>query len=128
MISPAPLLSGLMLSALLTALAGGSVEIFSTSKPSAGASNGAPVVVVPLSTPAATLAGGILTLLPSGEGQITGLGSPVWARFFNSEGDWLMDADARLNVDTDLGQEVVITAPSMYPGAFVRITGGTFVL
>ncbi len=66
-----------------------------------------------------------LILAQSAEGQLTSGGAPVWARAYATDGAWMFDCDTRLEGAADTGEELVIAAPALYPGAFVRISGGT---
>lgn len=126
MIAASPTLAEAMLSAVATAMAGGSVMLFASTRPAAGDSPAtAALTTLVLPTPAGVVGTGALTLASSEEGQLLAAGSPVWARVYSSAGAWLFDCDARLTGDADTGQEIVLTAPAVYPGAFVRITGGT---
>lgn len=66
-----------------------------------------------------------LVLAQSAEGQLVSGGAPEWARAYATDGAWMFDCDARLDGAADNGEELVVAAPALYPGAFVRISGGT---
>lgn len=131
MIVASPALARAMLigPGLVAALgADATVAIFDSLKPAAGqAPAGAAQATLALASSVGTWddADAWLILAQGAEGQLVSRGVPVWARAYASDGTWMFDCDARLQGDPDNGEELVITAPALYPGAFVRIAGGT---
>ncbi len=104
------------------------VAIFDSSKPAAGDAPAGPAqAIVVLAATAGTWddASARLILAQSAEGQLVSGGGPVWARAYATDGAWMFDCDARLDGAADNGEELVVAAPALYPGAFMRISGGT---
>lgn len=129
MIAVSTPLATAMLAALVQTLGAAMVELHNTTRPTAGAMPaGSAIATITLANPVGEVGGGVLTLTPSDEGQLLLAGSPLWARVYGTGGAWMFDCDARLSGDPDTGQELVVEAPALYPGAFVRITGGTLFL
>ena len=129
MIAASTTLSANMMVALLTTLgSAATVTLYPGTRPAPGATAvAAPVAVCVLATPAGVVdVHGELVLSASADGQLTGSATPTWARIIGTGGAWVLDCDARLSAEADTGQEIVVAAPAMYAGAFVRIASGTF--
>lgn len=122
-------LASAMMMALRTTLGGeATITLYPGVRPAPGVAAGvAPIAVCALANPAGEvdMAGDFL-LAPSEDAQLTSSSVPTWARFHGTGGAWVMDCDARLNTEADAGQEIVIAAPALYAGAFVRIASGAF--
>lgn len=131
MIAASTALSGNMMEALRVTLdtgGAGSVHLYAGTRPDPGdAAPGALVASCALADPCGTVDNaGALLLATSADGQIQTGSAPTWARLLNGSGAWVLDCDARLSGDADTGQELVIAATVVYPGAFLRIASGSF--
>lgn len=117
------------LRALIDTGGAGSVALCAGERPASGNAPGTLVVTCVLATPCGAVNfAGDLVLYTSAEGQILSASTPTWARITNGSGAWVLDCDARLSNDADLGQEIVVSVldGDIYPGAFVRIASGLF--
>ena len=129
MIAASGALSSAMMMGLVNLLGStAAATLYPGTRPAAG--NGSPsaaLCVIPLANPAGLVdMAGDLVLAPSGDGQLLSSATPTWARLHGTGGAWVLDCDVRLTGDADAGQEVVIDAPALYAGAFVRLASGTF--
>jgi hypothetical protein len=72
------------------------LQIYATPRPTPGGapSPGTLLVELILTEPCGTVAGGVLTVTAVGEATAVGSGTPVWGRFVNGSGAWVIDADA----------------------------------
>lgn len=99
------------LSHLSTGPGRASIEIYGTEEVGAGAdAGGAPLVVIVLDNPPATLVAGALVLHqfePTGD-MILVSGIATWARFKNGAGAWNMDTDVSL-----AGQDGAVQLPQL---------------
>ena len=81
------------------------IEVYGTTRPSAGgAAGGDALVIAVLAKPCAIVVDGVLELIaddPTGE-LILNSGAAVWARFKNGDGTWAFDAD--VSVDGGAGE------------------------
>lgn len=125
MIAASTAASAALMEALRTLLDGGSVSLYSGTRPAPGGTVTTLVATCALPAPCGSVSAGDLSLLASAQGQIVSASAPTWARLFTAGGGWVLDCDVRLSVDADAGQELVITAPALYPGAFVSIASGS---
>lgn len=120
------LLRQVRLEAMLPVLAGGAIDCYTLPRPAAGGASGSAVLIgtVPLATPAGAVAVPALSLVVPVEGQAVAAGDIAWCRLHTSDGAWLLDGDAGPG-----GSEAALRFDrlNMYPGAFIRLIGGTFV-
>ncbi len=97
----------------------GKIAVYGTARPATGgAAGGDPLVVFVLDQPCGTVsASGVLTITPPEDMvQITGAGSPVWARFLDGDDTPLFDATAGIS-----NAEVIVDQEVFYPGAFTAL-------
>jgi hypothetical protein len=107
------------LAASLARINGGSLALYSTTRPVMGAAPGAaPLVVIQLDDPAGTIADNELTLTPSDEALVAVSGTAVWGRFFS--------ATSVAEIDADVGVEITLPSAELYAGGYTRLSSGTF--
>jgi hypothetical protein len=122
--------AGLMALGLKTAIdaggAAGYVKFYDGSRPSPGGTpTGALVVTCPLAYPCGSVDGsGNLIFTAGTEGLVGVTSTPTWARIFRSDDTRVADCSCRLSSDPDTGEEIVLDAPSVYAGAYIKIAGG----
>lgn len=126
MIAVSPAASAAMMQALGTLLDGASVSLYAGTRPAPGGTVTTLVATCALPAPCGSVGSGDLVLLASAQGQIVSASAPTWARLFTAGGAWVLDCDVRLVGDANAGQELVIDAPALYPGAFLVIGSGAF--
>lgn len=124
--------AGLQMTGLKTAIdAGGSAgyaEFYDGTRPASGGTpTGALVVTCPLAYPCGTVSGGGALVLAAGlDGLVLVSSTPTWARIYRSDGVRVADCNCRLSgaapSPTD-PEEIVIDAPSISAGAYVKIAG-----
>lgn len=109
---------------LIDAAAGaGTLSLYGTAQPAAGASAGAaPLVVLTLDDPCGTVDSGALLLADTVEAQVTTTGAPLWARLHDGAGVWLADMDAGV---PGAGATLSLPLSLFYAGAFVRLAGAS---
>lgn len=79
---------------------------------------GAPLCVITLSTPAGTVAGGLLSLSQLEDSLILAGGSATWCRVFNGDGLPCFDVDAGAAAS---GAEAIFTTTTLYAGGLLRL-------
>lgn len=77
------------------------------------------LVAIPLSNPAGSVSGGVLTLSPLEPGLIMNSGIATWARVLNREGNVAFDMDAGA---AGSGAECILTQTTLFAGGLVAIT------
>lgn len=80
------------------------------------------LVEIPLTKPAGTVAGGVLSLTQSANGMVEQSGVATWARAVNGNGDPVFDADAGQGPGA---WEVVLAQAQLYAGGEVALTSAT---
>lgn len=106
---------------------GGVVTLYNGTRPATGASAAGCTVVAActLGKPCGTVDGaGVLNLAPGQAGVVQAALAPTWARITTSAGSFVADCNARLTSDPNMGEEIVVDAPSLAPGAYVALFSG----
>lgn len=98
----------------------GAVQVYGGAKPATitGTPSSAMLVEIELTKPAGTVASGVLTLTPAGDGVIAETGQATWARFVNGDGTVVMDADCS---DMAGSAEVKLVSTQLYAGGDARL-------
>jgi hypothetical protein len=100
----------------------GSIKFYDGTRPAAGGTATTLQCTVPLSYTCGTISGQTLTLNPASAGTRVAAATITWARFADSTGAFVMDA----NVDvTGSGADLELSSVTGSIGAFILMTSGT---
>lgn len=106
--------------------AGGSLALYSTTRPSAGGTPGSvPMVVLPLAWPCGVVSGNTLVFTDSAFAQITMSGRALWGRICTSAGGWAADLDVLDSTTVATSPVIRLTDPQLYAGAFLALIGAS---
>lgn len=110
---------------------GGRLALYATTRPAPnGSPGGAPMVEVVLDYPCGSVAAGALVLADTAFAQITAGGTAVWARLLAADATWIADLSVgtpAMHAADPLTAEVILSATTLYTGAFLALVGAQIV-
>lgn len=102
----------------------GSLELYTTTQPAAGASaGGSPIATIILQKPCGTVSVGVITFAISQPAQVSPGGTVLWARGKDGDGYWVLDGNVA--VTGTPGAAFTLDDVVLYAGAFVFLFAAT---